>query len=190
LEEISIILKGCSRKEHKYQKMLYENYFGFALKIVFRYIYRYEKAIDITNDGFIKFFSHFESFNPGRPEDSHKILMGFLKRIMINTAIDDLRKNKMIPEIGGIPEYVWDIQDKNSDADQLIMYKELIILIKELPPHYSTVFNLYVIDGYNHPEIAEKLGIPVGSSKSALSRARLILQKKLKKQDIVSTCNI
>ena len=83
--------------------------------------------------------------------------MGWLKRIMINTAIDELRKNKMLPEIGGILDYVWEITDNNQDADQLLLYKDLIILIKELPPAYHTVFNLYVIDGYNHYEIADLL---------------------------------
>ena len=87
----------------------------------------------------------------------------------------------MLPEIGGILDYVWEITDNNQDADQLLLYKDLIILIKELPPAYHTVFNLYVIDGYNHYEIADLLKISVGTSKSGLSRARTLLQKSIKK---------
>lgn len=182
MESISHIIKGCIAKNHKYQKIVYEQYRGFALKTVFRYIYRYEKAVDVVNDGFVKAFTHFEKFKP-EEEHNEKILMGWLKRIMINTAIDELRKNKMLPEIGGIPDYLWEITDKNQDADQLLLYKDLIILIKELPPAYRTVFNLYVIDGYNHYEIADLLKISVGTSKSGLSRARALLQKSIKKME-------
>jgi RNA polymerase sigma factor (sigma-70 family) len=170
-------------KDHKYQRMVYERFRGFALKTVFRYIYRYEKAVDVVNDGFIKAFTHFDKFKPGGEAHNEKILMGWLKRIMINTAIDELRRNKMMPEIGGIPEDVWDLTDKNQDADQLLLYKDIIILIKELPPAYRTVFNLYVIDGFNHYEIADLLKISVGTSKSGLSRARVMLQKSIKKSE-------
>jgi hypothetical protein len=89
--------------------------------------------------------------------------MGYIKRIMMNCAIDELRKNKMTPEIGGIPEYVWNMSSKEQDADQQVLYKELIIMIKNLQPQYRAVFNMYVVDGYNHFEIADILGIAVGT---------------------------
>jgi len=92
LENITHIIKGCIDKDHKYQKIIYEHYRGFALKIVFRYIYRYEKAVDVVNDGFVKLFNHFTIFEMGDDADNEKILMGWLKRIMINTSIDELRK--------------------------------------------------------------------------------------------------
>lgn len=168
--------------------MLYENYYGFALKTVFRYIYRYDKAVDVVNDGFIKFFKKIEQFKAGNEADTEKMLMAYLKRIMINTAIDELRRGKMTPEIGGIPEHVWDIPDNAENAEQMILYKELIILIKELAPQYRSVFNLYVIDGYNHLEIADILNIPVGTSKSCLSRARTLLQNNIKKYEAAVLC--
>ncbi len=102
---------------------------------------------------------------------------------MINTAIDALRRGNMSPEIGGIPEYVWGFTTKDQDADQQILFKQVISMIKELPPHYRIVFNMYEIDGYNHLEIAEILGIPVGTSKSNLSRAKSLLQAKIKKSE-------
>jgi RNA polymerase sigma factor (sigma-70 family) len=190
LEPIRNIILGCARMEHKYQKLVYEKYFGFALKIVFRYIYRYEKAVDITNDGFVKLFRSFENFNPGPDEDAEKILLGYIKKIMINASIDELRKNKMTPEIGGIPDDVWDMNSKTHEADQMMMYKDLILLIKNLPPQYRIVFNMYVIDGYNHLEIAEITKISVGTSKSSLSRARTLLQKSLKKIEASIACNM
>ncbi len=191
MESLTLILNGCLKREHNYQKLLYERYYGFALKTVFRYIYRYDKAVDATNDGFIKFFNKIEQFNMGSGEDAEKMLMGYLKRIMINTAIDELRRGKMTPEIGGIPEHVWETTEDNAEtAEQKLLYKELIVLIKELPPQYRSVFNLYVIDGYNHLEIADILKIPVGTSKSNLSRARQLLQNNIKKNEEAALCRI
>jgi RNA polymerase sigma factor (sigma-70 family) len=158
---------------------VYERYKGFALKTVFRFIYRYENAVDVVNDGFIKVFNHFHLFRYESEMDSEKMLMAWIKKIMIHTAIDELRRNKMTPEIGGIQDDVWDISKKNDDADQQILYKDIIEVLKNLPPLYRSIFNLYVIDGYNHVEIAELLKIPVGTSKSGLSRARMLLQQKI-----------
>jgi len=190
LENITQIIKGCISNDHKCQKVVYNRYRGFALKIVFRYIYRYEKAVDVVNDGFVKLFQNFSKFNLGADPDNEKILMGWMKKILINTSIDTLRKGNMSPEIGGIPAEVWEISDYSQDADQLLLYKDLIILIKELPPEYRVVFNLYVIDGYSHSEIADIMKIPIGTSKSTLSRARVLLQKSLKKMEESKLCRI
>lgn len=170
--------------------MVYDRFRGYALKIVFRYIYRYEKAVDVMNDGFVKLFSHFERFRILDKQDNEKIFMAYLKKIMINTAIDELRKEKMSPEIGGIPDHVWDFTGKEDEADQKLLYKDIVIMIKELPPQYRTVFNLYVIDGYNHIEIASMLKIPVGTSKSNLSRARTMLKENIKKLEDAKSCSI
>jgi len=147
------------------------------LKIVFRYIYRYDRAIDVTNDGFVKVFKSLEVFEFKYDGELQKILLGWMRRIMVNTAIDALRKNNMMPEIGALPDNIWEQPDKNAAADQIILYKELITEIKKLPPSYRVVFNMYVIDGYSHQEIAELVGISVGTSKSSLSKARMHLQK-------------
>lgn len=170
--------------------MFYEQYRGYALKIVFRYVYRYEKAVNVVNDGFVKIFTNISKFKPENDEDIEKILMGWMKRIMINVSIDELRKANMLPEIGGIPEYVWETAANGQDADQLLLYKDLIILIKELPPVYRTVFNLYIIDGYTHSEIADLMNIAIGTSKSNLSKARQLLQKSIKKMEENKLCRI
>jgi RNA polymerase sigma-70 factor (ECF subfamily) len=190
LESLNRILTGCFNREHKYQKILYEKYYGFALKAVFSYIYRYDAAVDAVNDGFFKFFTKIDQFKPGTDDDLEKMLMAYIKRIMINTAIDELRRGKMTPEIGGIPDHVWDLPDNSENAEQLILYKELIVLIKELAPQYRSVFNLYVIVGYNHLEIADLLKIPVGTSKSCLFRARILLQNNIKKTEDKVLCRI
>ena len=191
MENINRILRGCINKEYKCQKLVYETYRGFALKVVFRYIYRYEKAVDVTNDGFVKLFSAFTKFTIEKTEEENrKMLMGYIKKIMVNASIDELRRGSMLPEIGGIPENVWEDTSKHDDADQQLLYNQIIILIKELPPQYRIVFNMYVIDGFNHLEIANILKIPVGTSKSNLSRARAMLQAVIKKSEEPKLCSI
>jgi RNA polymerase sigma factor (sigma-70 family) len=153
-------------------------------------MYRYEKAVDIVNDGFVKLFNHFPVFKISAASENEKILLAWLKKIMVNTAIDELRKEQLLPEIGGMPESDWAISNQNDDADQSLLYKDLIILIKELPPTYRIVFNLYVIDGFTHCEIAEMMNTSVGTSKSSLSRARALLRKKIKNSADVKACTI
>ena len=174
------VIKGCQNLDHKYQKAFYEKYYGYALKIIFRYIYRYERAIDVTNDGFVKVFKNIKSFDYNKDEEIQKVLMGWMRRIMVNTAIDELRKNYMMPEIGALPAHIWEEPDLSGGADQIVLYKELIVEIKKLPPSYRIVFNMYVIDGFSHNEIAEQLKISVGTSKSSLFKARMHLQKFIK----------
>ena len=94
--------------DQKCQKLLYEHYYGYALKIVFRYIYRYEKATDVANDGFVKIFRNFNRFECRNAMELEKILMGWMRRILVNTAIDELRRNQLMPEIGDLPDYVWE----------------------------------------------------------------------------------
>ena len=193
MENISHIIKGCINKDHKCQKFVYEYYRGFALKVVFRYIYRYEKAVDAVNEGFVKLLTNFDRFRIADEDDDttlEKKLLGWLKTILVNVCIDELRRSAMMPDIGGIPEHVWDMSDNSHNADELLLYKELIILIKELPPTYRIVFNLYVIDGFTHAEIAEMLKMSVGTSKSTLSRAKALLKKNIGLQEDKLACRI
>lgn len=144
----------------------------------------------MVNDGFVKVFRNFSKFQYRDTENLEMILMGWMRMIMINTAIDQLRKNNFLPEIGDISESIWMHEDKSQSSDQRLLYKDLVKEIKKLPPSYRTVFNLYVIDGLTHQEIANKLGISVGTSKSNLSKARVILQKIVKNNDGEIACNM
>ncbi|MCU7549471.1 RNA polymerase sigma factor [Chitinophagaceae bacterium LB-8] len=191
MEDLHAIIKGCTGNDHKHQKMLYERFYGYALKIVFRYIYHYDKAVDVVNDGFVKLFHNFHKFESRDGAQTEKLLMGWLKRIMVNTAIDELRRRHMLPEIGDLPDHIWQIADNNLAADQKVLYKELIEHVKKLPPSYRAVFNMYVIDGFSHQEIANALGISVGACKSNLSKARAHLKQYLKKdEESTEICNL
>ncbi|HEX6845642.1 MAG TPA: RNA polymerase sigma factor [Chitinophagaceae bacterium] len=183
MENLNVIIQGCIDGDPKYQRMVYDGYRSYALKIVFRYIYRYEKAEDVVTDGFMKAFNHFNGFKKESDENLEKVLMGWLKRIMINCAIDELRKDNMLPEIGGIPDDVWDITDKSDNADVLLLYKELISQVKQLPPNYRIIFNLHVVDGYSHSEIAHMMNISTSTSRSGLARAKTILQGRINKTE-------
>ena len=185
------IVEGCINNDQKSQKELYETFYGYGLKIVFRYIYHYDRARDVVNDGFVKVFKNFNRFQCANPNELEKILMGWMRRILVNTAIDELRKNQLMPEIGDLPEYVWERVDSSEKADKIILYKELISHVRKLPPSYRMVFNLYVIDGYSHQEIADQLGVSIGTCKSNLSKARDHLKKYINK-DIqeAGVCNM
>lgn len=181
MEELHSILKGCTSNNAKQQKLLYERYYGYAFKVVFRYIFHYEQVADVVNDGFVKVFRNFNSFACIEVANAEKCLLGWIKKIMVNTAIDELRKNHMMPEIGGIPDSAWETEKGTENADQQLLYKELISLVKKLPPAYRAVFNMYVIDGYAHHEIAELMHISVGTSKSNLFKAKAFLQNLINK---------
>src|SRR6476620_8249097 len=124
------IVEGCSQHQAKQQRSLYEKYFGYCLKIVFRYIYTYDKAVDVVNDGFVKVFRNFSRFEFRDKENIEMILMGWMRMIMINTAIDHLRKHNFLPEIGDISENIW-LEDRSAGSDQSILYKELVKEIKK-----------------------------------------------------------
>ena len=117
--------------------------------------------------------------------------MGWMKRILVNTAIDELRRNHLTPEIGELSDYAWQQSDNSQKADQKILYKELIDHVRKLPPSYRAVFNMYVIDGFSHQEIADQLGVSVGTCKSNLSKAREHLKKILNKDaQQADVCNL
>ena len=180
MESLYKLIKGCISRDCKSQQFFYEHYYGFALKTVFRYIYKYEKATDVVNDSFVKIFNSLEKFQLSKEKsDTEKILMGWMKRILINTAIDELRRQQTMPEVVELPDYIWEEMDKSQNADQRLLYKELICEVKRLPPSYRNVFNMFVIDGYSHNEIAKTLGISEGTSKSALAKAKAQLKKFL-----------
>jgi RNA polymerase sigma factor (sigma-70 family) len=169
------IIDGCKSDDVRCQKIFYERFYGYALKIAFRYMNQYEMAADVTNAGFVKMYSLIKRFDYKESHFLEQLLMAWIKRIIINKCVDELSKNKMTREIDKIPEYVWEIAGEKSEQSHL--FKELIGCVKNLPPILRIVFNMFVIDEYTHVEIAKSLGISIGTSQSNLSRARVILQK-------------
>lgn len=139
----------------------------------------YEQAVEVTNDGFVKIFRNFSRFEIRDRERMEVVMLGWMRRIVINAAIDYRRREKNIPETSELIQSGSEYKDESQLSDNGLMFKELICMIRELPPVYRLVFNLHVIEGYSHPEIAKMLGIMVGTSKSNLFKAKAHLQKKL-----------
>lgn len=160
---------------------MYEKYYRFALKIAFRYVDDYNEALTISNDSFIKVFKNLNQFDLKNSEAIvEPRFFGWLKRIVINTALDSLKKMDPQKNIETLDDTAcWDIPESSERADSKLLYKELIGYLKDLPPSYNKVFNLFVIDGYSHAEIAGLLNISIGTSKSNLFKAKEILQKNI-----------
>jgi RNA polymerase sigma factor (sigma-70 family) len=184
LEKLIHIIAGCAAQDRRYQQILYDRYYGFCLKTAFRYVDSYEQATEVTNNAFVKIFKNFSRFEVRDPVKIEMLFMGWVKRVVINASIDYLRREMHTPQISPIPESVWEHKDEQQSSDGTLLYKELISMIKELPPAYRLVFNMHVIEGYSHPEIARILGITTGTSKSNLSKARAHLQKALANQNV------
>ena len=173
---------GCKRNISAFQKILYERYYGYAMTICIRYATGHDEAAEILNDGFVKVFRAISRFD--EPEDQtalQKVFMAWLKVIMINTGINHFKSGIRRISWSAIDEIADPVYpDQNRGEDQL-GYETLIMLIQQLSPAYRSTFNLYVIEGYKHEEIANLLGISVGTSKSNLLKARKNLRKMLEK---------
>lgn len=168
------LLQGCLEQNRSSQKALYRQYFGYSMSICLRYSPNREEAVEIVNDGFMKVFTRIGTYDPKRSFKS------WLGKIMVNTAIDHYRANHKHFHHDGL-ESALDRESPVSVIDK-ISYDELISLVQQLPASYRTVFNLHVVDGYKHEEIAEMLSVSVGTSKSNLFKARELLKTKIRQR--------
>lgn len=175
MDELQLIA-GCKEQKREAQKMLYEKYARIMYGICLRYAPDADFAQDLLQDGFIKVFSNIGSF---QEKGSFE---GWMKRIFINLALENLRKRKSIIQPSDDIQNLPDIVDTSTEDDQMyrISEKELLRMIQELPRGYSAVFNLYAIEEYSHKEIAGMLGISEGTSRSQYVRARQLLQDKIR----------
>jgi len=165
------VIAGCIAGDRVCQKALYEHFYSKMLSVCQRYSRDYDEAVGLMNEGFVKVFCNISRYRPERS------LVSWIKRIMINNAIDHYRKMKKHKHHQDID----DVYDHGKDGGVLAELEaaEILKLVQELPPAYRTAFNLFVIDGLSHREIAEKLNISEGTSKSNLSKARAKLKCKL-----------
>ncbi|WP_133475219.1 RNA polymerase sigma factor [Sediminibacterium goheungense] len=173
------LINGCCNNDRNCQRMLYQWLFDYALKISYRYIHQQEEAEEMVHEAFIKLFKNIHRFEANRDGDTEALLKGWFKRIIVNTCIDQLRKVQLnIISMDQHPEQ--DIYaDKQESGLDKMAYDEIIEAIRQLTPVYRTVFNLFVIEGLSHDEIAKTLDISVGASKSNLSKAKSNLRKMI-----------
>ena len=179
---IAALVLGCKQNNRSSQKELYYLFRSYAMSICYRYAHRMEDAEELVNESFIKLFKHIEQFDEERKEDLTMALKAWFKRIIINTCIDRYRKKKQHPDESHLEIASERMADHAENGIDILSYKEIIEAIRLLPPSYRTVFNLFVIEGMTHEQIASRLRISVGASKSNLSKAREQLRKLLTKK--------
>lgn len=178
--ELEIILNRCRQNDRLNQTKLFHLLERFALRICYRYVGNPDEVADVMSESFFKLFKNLESFDISRCADAGIGLKAWFKRILINTSIDHLRKQA--PETEKcikLPE-TEDFVAIQEDGFDRLAYKQIIESIQLLSPAYRAVFNLHVIEGMKHEEIAGLLGITVGASKSNLSKARSHLRNILR----------
>ena len=181
-EELEEIIKGCKRQHRLSQQKVYEMFYGKMLPVCNRYAKNSEEAKDILQNGFIKVFEKIDKYN------FDGSFGGWVRRLIVNTAIDHYRKHKN--------EYLIEDESRIADSDHWyedeavtkyegIKSEDIKEAIEQLSPAYKMVFNLYIMEGYSHQEIADELGVSLGTSKSNLAKAKAnvkkILMKKLKR---------
>ena len=170
------IIEACLREERWAQKAIYEAYYGVMMGVCLRYANCDQEALDILHEGYIKVFRHLERYQPGTS------LYSWIKRIMVNTSIDYYRKESR--------RRTQDLDDAYNLATDSVspisnMTKEEILkAIQTLSLAYRNVFNLYVIEGFSHREVAKKLNITESTSRSNLVKARSKLRDILSKKGI------
>ncbi len=166
------LIKGCKKNDREAQKLLYKEFYGYAISICIRYVTNREEAVEVLNDAFMKVFTNVKKINQAYP------FKAWFRRILINESINAAKKRagKFFKE-----ERLEEAHGLGEEADVItnIGHQAVVEMIQQLPPQYQTVFNLHVIEGYTHDEIAERLSISAGASKSNLSKAKGKLRKLL-----------
>lgn len=172
---IEDLVQGCKRGERQAQEGLYRQLVSTMMGICLRYAKDRDDAEDILQTGFIRVFQKISDF---RMEGSFE---GWVKRIMVNTALEHYRKNLRTLTAVSLDE----VQEEVSFSDwNALEVEDLLNVIQSLPNGYRMVFNMYALEGYSHKEIAEELGITESGSKSQLSRARALLKEKIKQLEV------
>ena len=173
MPDIKNIIKGCLAGNRRDQELLYRRHAARLFGVCLQYSGNDDEARDILQEGFIKIFENLIHY---KHEGSFE---GWMHRIVVNTALEKFRSKHNLYRVDDI-----DLIQEPDAAPETEDYSgleavDLLDIIRELPPKYRMVFNLFAIEGYSHKEISLMVNISEGTSKSNLSRARVILQKKV-----------
>ena len=173
------LYEGCRRQKPKAQKALYDALAPKMLGVCLRYLRDREEAEHVMIGGFVKVFEKIDQY---KGDGSFE---GWIRRIMVNESLMYLRKSQPM----SVDVDVADVEGQldYEELEHTLHAEDIMKLIMDLPVGYKTVFNLYAIEGFNHAEIASKLGISENTSKSQLSRARKLLQSKLAEMEADTT---
>jgi RNA polymerase sigma factor (sigma-70 family) len=170
-KELQRIIDGCIEQDRHSQELLYKKLYAFAMKICLRFADNKYEASEVLNEGFFKAFTNIEKYDQNLPFKS------WLAKIMHNASIDYYRSNIRWSQFVDLEKSNTKMSDTN--VEHKLDYEDLLSIIQQLPPAYRIVFNLHVVDGYSHEEIAEMIGINASTSRSNLHKARMKLQQML-----------
>lgn len=176
---IQLILEGCRRGNRSSQRRLFEHFFGYGMNICLRYAKSREEAEEIMSTGFLKVFRNLDKYDPEYP------FRAWLRRILINSAIDHFRANRKYPVFLELHSAA-DVETDEMPLSVISPVEDVLPILQQLTPAYRLVFNLSVMEGYRHDEIAEMLDISASSSRSNLVRAKQKLRAILSKKNNVT----
>lgn len=173
-----VLIEGCLKSDRKAQKQLYDHFSPKMMVVALRYSKSEQEAEDILQEAFLKVFKHLKNFR------SESKLGTWIQRIVVNTALNYHRSKLYLFPMNDVKEL------KNLKEPEIALsgfhFKELIDMIQSLPDGCQVIFNLYALEGYSHKEIAEKLGISEGTSKSQYSRAKVLLRERIIKSEKIN----
>jgi RNA polymerase sigma-70 factor (ECF subfamily) len=175
LTDLDKILKGCLAGNKRDQELLYRRYSAMFFGVCLQYTGSYDESKDILQESFIKIFTNLHTYNGTGSFE------GWMRRIVVNTALEKHRNRYYLYKVEDLGMVTEPIIGSGSTDYTGLEAEDLLDIIVKLPPKYRMVFNLYALEGYSHKEIAGMLNISEGTSKSNLSRARNILQRKVEK---------
>ena len=167
------VLEGCIKNDRRAQELFYKQFYGPMMSLCLRYTRNEEDALEVLHNGFLNVSKHLGSYDPLKAS-----LYTWIKTIMVNSAIDFIRASQKFKHQVELKES-HDTGSTDNEAIQRMSSAEVLQLVQQLPAATQTVFNLYVIEGYNHREIGDILGISDGTSKWHLSEARRQLKQLL-----------
>ncbi|MFN0013100.1 MAG: RNA polymerase sigma factor [Saprospiraceae bacterium] len=163
------LITALTRQERWAQQQLYEQHYGKMMGVCLRYACSRDEALDLLHEGFIKVFQNISRYKPGTS------LAAWIRTIMVNTCIDYYRKT-IRRRTDDINE-AYTLSADDPDALSSLSEQEILAAVHELSPAYRAVFNLYVVEGYSHREIADALDITESTSRSNLVKARIKLKE-------------
>jgi RNA polymerase sigma factor (sigma-70 family) len=168
-----LLVNGCLRGEARYQQALYDKYKVEMFMVCMRYAKSKAEAEDFLQDGFMQVFRDLAQFDTTKGS-----LQGWVRRVVVNKVLQHLRKKKLQFAGADVADYSNQLPN-NEDVLSMLSAKEIVQLIQQLPEGYRVVFNLFMVEGYSHQEIAEQLSIAESTSKSQLHKARHALQRRI-----------
>ncbi len=166
--DLKKVLKKAAKGHKQSQLRLYEDFYGYCMSVALRFSQTRDDAGEIVHDSFLKAFNKLDSLT------NASSFKPWIRRIVVNTALDYNRRN--INQVHHLDVIEHDTVSLEADALERLSADDIYEAISQLPHAYRTVFNLYAIEGFKHEEIAHRLGISIGTSKSNLSKARVKLQ--------------